>query len=114
VNDVRGRTVDFVVKPFSDLAVVEAVGAALERDEQARYEDDAISLLRRKYESLTPRKHDVLPLIVSGLLNKQATAILGISVVTLQIHRGHIIRKMAAGSLAELVRMATKPRDSGR
>jgi FixJ family two-component response regulator len=62
--------------------------------------------LTRRYLSLTPRERDVLPLVVSGLLNKQGAARLGISIVTFQIHRSNIVRKMAAGSLAELVRMA--------
>jgi FixJ family two-component response regulator len=108
VRPVRDGAVDFLVKPFSEYAILQAVEAALERDREARREAVEIGRLRRKYRSLTPRERDVLPLIASGFLNKQAAAELGISMVTLQIHRGHIMRKMAARSLAELVRMTTR------
>jgi FixJ family two-component response regulator len=110
VRAIADGAVDFLVKPFSECAILEAVETALARDREARRKAVEIARLRRKYGSLTPRERDVLPLIVSGLLNKQAAARLGISLVTLQIHRGNIMRKMAAPSFAELVRIAAKLR----
>lgn len=71
-------------------------------------EREELSALRERFESLTRREREVLPLIVSGLLNKQAAVELGISEITLQVHRGHVMQKMKAASLADLVRMATK------
>jgi FixJ family two-component response regulator len=83
-----------------------AVDAAIVRDRHARLERAERARLQQRYSSLTPRESQVLPLIVSGLLNKQAAAELGISEVTLQIHRSRIMQKMAADSFADLVRMA--------
>jgi FixJ family two-component response regulator len=85
-----------------------AVQAGLAQDRQARLERAEMAALRERYAALTPRERDVLPLVVSGLLNKQAAAELGISEVTLQIHRRNVMQKMAAASLADLVRMAEK------
>ena len=83
-----------------------AIEAAIARDRHARQERSERARLQQRYASLTPRESQVLPLIVSGLLNKQAAAELGISEVTLQIHRSRVMQKMGAGSFAELVRMA--------
>ena len=82
-----------------------AINAALTQNREARLKRAALADLHQRLSSLTPRERDVLPLVASGLLNKQAAAALGISEVTLQIHRGNIMKKMGAGSLAELVRM---------
>jgi FixJ family two-component response regulator len=82
------------------------VHAALGQDRARRAERSAIESLRQRFESLTPREREVLPLVVSGLLNKQAAAQLGISEVTFQIHRTNVMRKMSADSLADLVRIA--------
>lgn len=106
VRAMKAGAVDFLSKPFSAEAIVQAVETALERDCESRKAAAVHEELYDRYRSLTPRERDVLPLIVGGLLNKQAAAVLGISVVTLQIHRGNVMRKMAAGSLAELVRMS--------
>jgi FixJ family two-component response regulator len=106
VRAMKAGALDFLPKPFAKDDIVAAVDAALAHHRKAR---DAAAVRERlcgRYDSLTPREREVLPLIVSGLLNKQAAARLGISIVTLQIHRGSIMRKMAARSLAELVRMA--------
>jgi FixJ family two-component response regulator len=106
VRAIKDGAVDFLVKPFSQPDLMSAIDAAVERDRRARQERAERSRLQQRYSSLTPRESEVLPLIVSGLLNKQAAAELGISEVTLQIHRSRIMHKMAAESFADLVRMA--------
>jgi FixJ family two-component response regulator len=106
VRAIKEGAVDFLAKPFSQAGLMAAVDAAITRDRQARVERTERDVLERRYSSLTPRESEVLPLVVSGLLNKQAAAELGISEVTLQIHRSRIMQKMAAESFADLVRMA--------
>ena len=106
VRAMKAGAVDFLPKPFSRDQLVDAVNAAIARDRQARVERATQAELRRRYARLTPRESQVLPLVVSGLLNKQAAAELGISEVTLQIHRSRIMQKMVADSFADLVRMA--------
>jgi FixJ family two-component response regulator len=106
VRAIKDGAVDFLAKPFSQQDLTTAVDAAIARDRHARVERADLGLLEQHYSSLTPRESEVFPLIVSGLLNKQAAAELGISEVTLQIHRSRIMQKMAADSFADLVRMA--------
>ena len=106
VRAIKAGAVDFLAKPFSQPDLMAAVDAAITRDRHARLERAERAQLQQRYASLTPRESQVLPLIVSGLLNKQAAAELGISEVTLQIHRSRIMQKMAADSFADLVRMA--------
>jgi len=106
VRAMKQGAVDFLTKPFSEADLMRSVHAALAQDVEARRRRSDLVELRRRHSSLTPREHDVLPLVASGLLNKQAAAELGISETTLQIHRAKIMQKMGAGSLAELVRMA--------
>ena len=106
VRAIKAGAVDFLAKPFSQPDLMAAVDAAITRDRHARLERAERARLQLRYASLTPRESQVLPLIVSGLLNKQAAGELGISEVTLQIHRSRIMRKMAADSFADLVRMA--------
>jgi FixJ family two-component response regulator len=106
VRAIKAGAVDFLSKPFDADDLMRAVGTALAENREAGRREAEVAELRLRFDRLTPREHDVLPLVASGLLNKQAAAELGISEVTLQIHRGSIMRKMEAGSLAELVRMA--------
>lgn len=108
VRAIKRGAVDFLTKPFSDADLMAAIHAAITQDREQRLERAELGALKRRYFELTPREREVLPLVVSGLLNKQAAAKLGISEVTLEIHRRNVMQKMAAGSLADLVRMAER------
>lgn len=108
VRAIKHGAVDFLTKPFSDADLTAAVQAAIAQDRDRRSERAELGVLRQRYLDLTPREREVLPLVVSGLLNKQAAAELGISEVTLQIHRRNVMQKMAAASLADLVRIAER------
>jgi FixJ family two-component response regulator len=108
VRAIKDGALDFLLKPFSQHDLMAAIDAAVAHDRRARVERAGRARLQQRYALLTPRESQVLPLIVSGLLNKQAAAELGISEVTLQIHRSRIMQKMAAASFADLVRMAAE------
>jgi FixJ family two-component response regulator len=108
VRAMKHGAVDFLTKPFTEQDLLDAIQAAVSQDRTARQQRAELDVLRQRLASLTPREREVLPLVVSGLLNKQAAAELGISEVTLQIHRSKIMQKMEAASLADLVRIAER------
>ncbi len=108
VRAIQRGAVDFLTKPFSETELMKSIHTAIDRDCGARLERAELMTLKRRLSSLTSRERQVLPLVVSGLLNKQAAAELGISEVTLQIHRSKIMHKMQAASLADLVRIAER------
>ncbi|MFC5422366.1 MAG: DNA-binding response regulator [Stutzerimonas stutzeri] len=108
VQAIKHGAVDFLTKPFSHADLLAAIDAAMALDRDRRSERAELAALKRRYLDLTPREREVLPLVVSGLLNKQAAAQLDISEVTLQIHRRNVMKKMAAASFADLVRIAER------
>jgi len=110
VGAIKRGAVDFLTKPFSETQLMQAIHAAIDQDRKSRHETAELDTLQQRLAGLTPREREVLPLVVSGLLNKQAAAELGISEITLQIHRSKIMHKMAASSLADLVRIAERLR----
>jgi FixJ family two-component response regulator len=108
VRAMKGGAVDFLTKPVDEEALLASVERALRQDRVSRQEAAEHARLVARYELLTPREREVLPLLVNGLLNKQAAYELGIAEYTVQIHRGHIMRKMEADSFATLVKLAGK------
>jgi FixJ family two-component response regulator len=106
VKAMKAGAVDFLPKPFHDQDMLDAVIRALDQDRKRRDGEKAVSQLRHLFESLTRREREVMALVTSGLMNKQIAHQLQVSEITVKIHRGHVMRKMEARSLADLVRMA--------
>src|SRR5438128_4436655 len=110
VRAMKAGAVEFLTKPFRDQDLLDAIQIALERDRARRQQEAEIATLRERFESLTPREREVLPLVVSGMLNKQIAAEIGTSETTAKVHLSQLMRKMGADSLADLVRMAARMR----
>jgi FixJ family two-component response regulator len=108
VRAMKAGAVEFLTKPFRDQELLDAIQVALERDRRRRQSQAEVAILLERLEALTPREREVLPLVVSGLLNKQAAAEIGTSEATIKVHRSQLMKKMGADSLPELVRMAEK------
>ena len=106
VRAMKAGAVEFLTKPFRDQDLLDAVQVALERDRARHRDEDAITALREKFATLTPREQEVMACVTGGLLNKQVAAAIGITENTVKVHRGNVTRKMGAKSFAELVRMA--------
>jgi FixJ family two-component response regulator len=108
VQAIKAGAVEFLTKPLNDRDLLNAIQRSIERDQSERRERDELSGFRGKFESLTWRENQIMRLVVSGLLNKQIAAELGISEITVKIHRGHVMQKMEARSLADLTRIAER------
>src|SRR5882762_6203964 len=108
VQAMKAGAVDFLTKPFRDQEILDAVTGALASDRKRRSEERSDSDMRARFESLTPREREIMALVTAGLMNKQVGGRIGISEMTVKIHRGHVMRKMGTKSLADLVLIAEK------
>jgi FixJ family two-component response regulator len=108
VQAMKAGAVDFLTKPFREQEILDAVSAALERDRKRRSEERSQLDVQARYGSLSPRERQIMALVTDGLMNKQVAAKIGISEMTVKIHRGHVMRKMGARSLADLVVIAER------
>lgn len=108
VQAMKGGAIEFMTKPFRDQDLLDAIQLGLERDRARREDEKAIALLRARFDSLTQREREVMALVVTGRMNKQIAFEIGISQITVKVHRGNVMRKMEAKSLADLVLIAEK------
>jgi FixJ family two-component response regulator len=106
VRAMKGGAIDFLTKPFRDQDLLDSVATAIGRDQRRREEEKSISSLRTLFNTLTQREREVLAMVATGLMNKQIAAELGVAEITVKVHRGRVMKKMGARSLADLVRMA--------
>jgi FixJ family two-component response regulator len=106
VKAMKAGAIEFLPKPFRDQDMLDAVQQALERDRERRERNSGLAKLKSSFDTLTPREQEVMSLVTAGLMNKQVAGEIGVSEITAKVHRGNIMRKMGAKSLAELVRMA--------
>jgi len=106
VKAMKAGAVDFLTKPFRDQDMLDAAATAIERDRKRRAAETATADLRAYFQALTPREQEVMAFVTAGLMNKQIAAEMGVSEITVKIHRGHMMKKMGAKSVADLVRMA--------
>lgn len=113
VRAMKGGAIEFMTKPFRDQDLLDAIQSGLEQDRARREKEQAVALFRDRYNSLTPREREVMEQVVIGQLNKQIAGTIGLSEITVKVHRGSLMRKMGAKSLAELVLMAQRLKASG-
>ena len=106
VRAMKAGAIDFLAKPFRDQDMLDAVATALETDRKRREADQSVAAVRSAFETLTPREREIMQFVTSGLMNKQVAGKLGLSEITVKIHRANVMKKMACQSLADLVRMA--------
>jgi FixJ family two-component response regulator len=108
VRAIKAGAIEFLTKPFHDQELLDAIQLGIERDRARRRDAAAMAKLHERFGSLTPREREIMALVVSGRMNKQIADDLNVSEITVKVHRGHVMRKMGAKSLAELVRMADR------
>ena len=106
VRAMKAGAVDFLAKPFRDQDLLDAVTAAIQRDQKRREHENRVADLKAHFEALTPREREIMALVASGLMSKQIAAEVGLSEITVKVHRSHLMKKMGARSVADLVRMA--------